>query len=65
MNKNTGNKNMKRRPKPKPKKGKRKNKKVSGKTLIMFLLFEFILIFFKIKVCLSKFHIILINRLIF
>ena len=42
MNKNTGNKNMKRRPKPKPKKGKRKNKKVSGKTLIMFLLFEFI-----------------------
>ena len=42
MNKITGNKNMKRRPKPKPKKGKRKNKKVSGKTLIMFLLFEFI-----------------------
>lgn len=42
MNKNIGNKNMKRRPKPKPKKGKRKNKKVSGKTLIMFLLFEFI-----------------------
>lgn len=42
MNKNTGNKNMKRRHKPKPKKGKRKNKKVSGKTLIMFLLFEFI-----------------------
>lgn len=42
MNKNTGNKNMKRRPKPKQKKGKRKNKKVSGKTLIMFLLFEFI-----------------------
>lgn len=42
MNKNTGDKNMKRRHKPKPKKGKRKNKKVSGKTLIMFLLFEFI-----------------------
>lgn len=40
MNKNTGKKNMKCR--PKPKKRKVKNKRVSGKNLIMFLLFEFI-----------------------
>lgn len=42
MNKNTDKKNIKRRPKPKSKKGKVKNKRVSGKNLIMFLLFEFI-----------------------
>lgn len=42
MNKNTGKKNMKRTPKPKSKKGKVKNKRVSGKNLIMFLLFELI-----------------------
>lgn len=42
MNKNTSNKNIKNRPKPKTKKGKRKAKKFSYKTLIAFLLFEFI-----------------------
>ena len=42
MNKNTDKKNMKCRPKPKSKKRKVKNKRVSGKNLIMFLLFEFI-----------------------
>ena len=42
MNKNTGKKNIKNRPRPKNKKGKRRNKKISWKTLITFLLFEFV-----------------------